>query len=67
MTVRERFVTKRANLRLARVRGFAVTTSTPVCEVPSDEMDPTTRDAGARPKVVCLQKYDLQARERLDF
>ena len=39
MTVRERFVTKRANLRLARVRGFAVTTSTHVCEVSGDEMD----------------------------
>ena len=32
-----------------------MTTSTHVCEVSSDEMDPTTRDAGARPKVVCLQ------------
>jgi hypothetical protein len=42
-----------------------MTTSTHVCEVSSDEMDPTTRDAGIRPKVVCLQKYDLQARERL--
>jgi hypothetical protein len=42
-----------------------MTTSTHVCEVSSDEMDPTTRDAGARPRVVCLQKYDLQARERL--
>jgi hypothetical protein len=36
-----------------------VTTSTHVCEVSSDEMDPTTRDAGVRPKVVCLQKHDL--------
>ena len=43
-----------------------MTTSTHVGEGSSDEMDPTTRDAGARPKVTCLQKYELQAsKERL--
>jgi hypothetical protein len=44
-----------------------VTTSTHVCEVSSDEMDPTTRDAGARPKVVCLQKMILLPNERLVY
>jgi hypothetical protein len=60
MTVRERFVTKRANLRTstsARLRSDSVYASTHVCGVPSDGMDPTTRGAGVRPEVACLQKH----------
>jgi hypothetical protein len=65
MAVRERLVTKRANLRIntsARLRNDNVYARVRSCEVSGDEMDPTTRatrDAGVRPKVVCLQKYDL--------
>jgi hypothetical protein len=51
--------------RSARMPAAAEAMSTHVCEVPSDGMDPTTRAAGVRPEVVCVQKHDLQARARV--